>query len=973
MELETLLSNERFNSSERVPSVLEEIHFASARGHDGKINCVTASEEVDYIVSGGEDYTARIWVFEPDKQAYNLICCVACSAGAGSEVGYTMPNSLGIIRSLSVKSAATKLSKELRSDEERVGVTAVACAGSRKDALVPGVMAKVAEDDVFIQEEMDYIDDLEWDDSLEELLGYAYRIDSVNNFRDTVKLQAGDQLVELPKSCVLAEAQPYRDGPVICGTSDGDVAILDIVGSPHERVRTFPSRENGNPKLHTGAVNDIGVLRKEDDKDSFVVVTASEDGECAMIDIHCEEVTMSVDDREARPYLKVISAELKQESGKAIRLQHRMFDDPDGEKLPVLKVRTFGEDSEGVSFATLARDGVRLWTSGGEFLMKLSLPKRALVVENSDAAIFKEQLVSLDQLEPFVGLAVVNKFNGSLLFAATPSSVAVWFVDDGMVTGTGSLDRQERLAGWRKALDKYKDKGIGIAPVSVYGQSGQLLDIDQSGEDTVFAIGLNGDFTCSVWNLRGVDPQRLSVKPSSPASVLVKAGCEKIQLELLHPSQVCDCRVFEDPEGDSDKAGTGGAGGPALVVGCKDGTVFVWDLEGSDKGQVYAQMRSLHLLDFLPVVLLFIGFVQVLSYAFGPTIPWREEVKTPATKVKRWTLFDWSYELEISREAIFWPQIMCVMVLQLVCICFALLGAHQSLEELKRSIQNSAQYKSETKQASCCAPFHGMLRIVQGIHNLVKLISLAVSSVAVVPITQVIASAFDCVPDDLSHESESCVLNNITCHLASAPTVECYEGNHWRLVMMLSILTPVSLFLLIPFAACGGDIAYVPRETIYDFKFWREDSMWRSAAKRKATVLSLSFMHPYPENFFRSQLAELFIKIALPVIQTENTRYPFRQMLLVLVVSVLSAAGAIFYPPFLEPKYLAATQTLKVFTAIVMAIGLLTVYLHDPHSMVPVYLLGVTCLLMALIMSYILLKVPLSPIRDGILAMAKFD
>ena len=33
--------------------------------------------------------------------------------------------------------------------------------------------------------------------------------------------------------------------------------------------------------------------------------------------------------------------------------------------------------------------------------------------------------------------------------------------------------------------------------------------------------------------------------------------------------------------------------GPAVVVGCDDGAVYAWDLGGHDKGQIYAEMRSL--------------------------------------------------------------------------------------------------------------------------------------------------------------------------------------------------------------------------------------------------------------------------------------------------------------------------------------------------------------------------------------------
>ena len=33
--------------------------------------------------------------------------------------------------------------------------------------------------------------------------------------------------------------------------------------------------------------------------------------------------------------------------------------------------------------------------------------------------------------------------------------------------------------------------------------------------------------------------------------------------------------------------------GPAVVVGTDEGAVYAWDLSGHDKGQIYAEMRSL--------------------------------------------------------------------------------------------------------------------------------------------------------------------------------------------------------------------------------------------------------------------------------------------------------------------------------------------------------------------------------------------
>ena len=119
------------------------------------------------------------------------------------------------------------------------------------------------------------------------------------------------------------------------------------------------------------------------------------------------------------------------------------------------------------------------------------------------------------------------------------------------------------------------------------------------------------------------------VVPQDPANLLIMPGREKVELIMTHKSKVIDTQVtFCELQPKSFFLGyrvklsgfqmtntslkplpvsthintvTGrnflkvveDSEGPAVVVGCDDGAVYAWDLSGHDKGQIYAEMRSL--------------------------------------------------------------------------------------------------------------------------------------------------------------------------------------------------------------------------------------------------------------------------------------------------------------------------------------------------------------------------------------------
>eukprot|EP00930_Biecheleria_cincta_P042848 TRINITY_DN29488_c0_g1_i1.p1 TRINITY_DN29488_c0_g1~~TRINITY_DN29488_c0_g1_i1.p1 ORF type:complete len:977 (+),score=150.44 TRINITY_DN29488_c0_g1_i1:241-2931(+) len=870
--------------------------------------------EVDFIVSGGEDGTTRIWGYDEIYQSYDLIALVQHSQ---SDLADAVSNNL----------EGNMFSPLPEDASSRVGVTAVACSGSRS-SISAGEFVKVDVDEDYIRAELDYIDDMDWMDEMTVILGARLRVLSVNLQKETVVLKVDQALtqstewqgrfteVELPTLVVERDRKfTVRDGPFISGTSWGDVSILCLMCEEQEDgIQIFRG-------VHQGAVNDISVIPTGNDSLEFVVITAGEDAVAAMLTVLCTEVRDSND----VVSLKLLSAEVRKGSdGSELRLKHNRG----GEPLPVLQVRALGVDlgtHDRVSFASLTRGGVHLWSADGADLMVLTIRETSLMW---DATHWQYKQQSTKVLE-YKGLAAVSKDTGSLLFVSGDGFVGVWFVDDGMVTGANTMDQAERLNQWEKELIRYKQSNVGIKPMAVYEQNGTMLDVDQAGSTAVFAVDLRQDLTCSLWKLESVSPDFLAVDPSTLANSLIMPGRETILLELLHSSKVCHLRAANDPD-------EGGAGGAAIITGCEDGNIIAWDVAGIDKGQKYAEMRSLSPFEYLlPPFMLLVSAVQYLSFAFGPSIPWREEIKSPVSYVRTVAFFDFKYHLHIKMEAIFWPKTYAATAIMVAFICYSLVGGHSSTEAVFRYVQNSARYKAERQQ--CFRPAHYALACLKPLANLAFLGIYLVSTVGMVPLAKTIAGAVDCVP---RHEDDSRVCWWGGCKLATAPTVECYTGEHWSLVWKLVLIFPAFLFTAAPIAACAGDATYVPFNTLVDWKV-----MWREAARRRATDLHLGYLHPRPDAAFSMNMMELASRVLLPFITFLTTRYPVFQMAAVSTLGAASLMHALWTKPYLEQKYFYFVVWLKVYTWLVMLIGLLSAILDDQESRMPTILLACVTLL----------------------------
>merc|ERR1712232_715819 len=145
------------------------------------------------------------------------------------------------------------------------------------------------------------------------------------------------------------------------------------------------------------------------------------------------------------------------------------------------------------------------------------------------------------------------------------------------------------------------------------------------------------------------------------------------------------------------------------VIGCTDGSVKFWDLEGKDRGEKIAELRSLkHWEFFLPIILLLISFVQVSSFAFGPEVPWSEEVKGRVKIAVHIVTFD----IHINQEWVFWPKTLIATSFMLFFNICAFIDLPSKLRRVGYTIRKSQRYHDEAARGSTCGPTHMLVRVL---------------------------------------------------------------------------------------------------------------------------------------------------------------------------------------------------------------------------------------------------------------------
>lgn len=853
-------------------------HFMR-RGHKGKVNCVTASTTVDYIISGGEDDTMRVWKYDDDvTKAYDLAAILKHTNL--DSVSNNVEPSKGCCFDCRQVIVASEPSEQIK------GVTSVACCGTQ--------------------------------------------------------------------------------GPFISGTASGTIQMLCLMSKPSrtmQRTSTGTWEENIDScvALHKDAVNDIfaaGKQKSEEDRHTeYLVGTASEDSTACVLRVQCiKKELVSVDE--------------------LVTLKHER---------PVSQIRWIAGAEEGrsprekskASMVTCSGESAFLWSLKGERLMELVVHEylneakyvlrsgqqaepegmtsmiqkvasqnvlqrmsssigveREATEENQTEEIKPEdkfaQLLN-DETTPKIAGSCVRVSDvrlkitairarswalGTLLFAAGDGVISIW----------------ELRNGWFMNEDKTVSENTESCPPPIlqYSFFGKTFDVDKSGLETAFFVDLRDSLTCAMTKIVATEADKLAIEPKSPGTLLLRPGEEKMILELPpHPSPVTDMLVVEDPDD---------AGGPALIVGCQDGRVIMWDLEGDDKGEQCAELRSVTRAEVLaPLMSLAFTFLQVVSFAFPPQAPWKEEVKQPAVAIHRVVVMDFDFAFSLDKAAIFWPKTLAVLAYIAFFMIAAGAGLPDMLDGWIHYVQSSQSFQNEVETGSIIAPWHVLLLLCKGLKRIVFLMLFLGSTILVVPTFKNLISVFDCDHPDGSPRFGV---------LSADHSVECYAGDHFILAFVTALAFPFYLWVLVPYAVVAGDANYVEHWNLVDH------TSWQSNAERKATVIHLGPLHPNPTWVYRTLLQELMAKTALPCIAVMTTFNCQLQMCLVTTIGAMMYAHSIIWPPRADDKMCRIVQGLRLFTLSTMFCGLFTVFLNDPDNLAPSIFLAVVAVLVPAIICY---------------------
>jgi len=295
----------------------------------------------------------------------------------------------------------------------------------------------------------------------------------------------------------------------------------------------------------------------------------------------------------------------------------------------------------------------------------------------------------------------------------------------------------------------------------------------------------------------------------------------------------------------------------------------------------------------------------------------------------------------------FWIKSWSAVGLMLFFIIFALFDFPHIIDTAIRQVQDFSWFRSERRRKATLGPLHIMLKILQAFKLAVYIFVQLTATVLIAPVTLAVSQAVDCREYEGKHGK----------YLEKFPAIQCYVGEHNELRWMMLPTFVVFIIFLIPYACCAGDASYVPHSTLFDLRFWREDGMWQTAARRKATDLNLGFLHPMPVFAFRTLFVDLLVKVALPIITTET--HGLLQMIMITAVGTFQMVDVFRCRPFLEEKFSALVQCMKMVTVSAMSTGLFTVYLNNPESLVPTAMLGILLIILFGYLAYRMSTIPM--------------
>eukprot|EP00928_Gymnodinium_smaydae_P089170 TRINITY_DN73171_c0_g1_i1.p1 TRINITY_DN73171_c0_g1~~TRINITY_DN73171_c0_g1_i1.p1 ORF type:complete len:842 (-),score=48.19 TRINITY_DN73171_c0_g1_i1:336-2777(-) len=382
-----------------------------------------------------------------------------------------------------------------------------------------------------------------------------------------------------------------------------------------------------------------------------------------------------------------------------------------------------------------------------------------------------------------------------------------------------------------------------------------------------------------------------------PAAKLVQRMSERTVFTVKHQGHEHEMTVSEYVTGE----------GQLLVATAEDGLV-IWELEGAKAGKKIAELRSVRITEMLvPFVLLFVTFIQVYSFAFGPAAQWEEELKRSTDIVFRIVLCDIvDLDINVPRSDLFWARSLLTVSLMAFFIVASLIGLPYRLTKWKNSIRRSRCFLREVAlDDPGCGHF---IEKVLGVAKIVMdLLFAACTTILAVPTFSACAHIFDCVrrPDGKKT-------------LATAPNVVCYEDAHLTLCMVtLGCVFPY-FYMLVPHAVVAGNCEFVQYSNI--FRPWT----WTERASAYATLVYKGYCHPYQQNFFRNSVADLIVKISLAGIAILTTSLPMFQMVALTMVGTVHFILSITWLPYVDGGHCALVQGLRLLTMCAMWCGVLT-------------------------------------------------
>jgi WD40 repeat protein len=398
-------------------------------------------------------------------------------------------------------------------------------------------------------------------------------------------------------------------------------------------------------------------------------------------------------------------------------------------------------------------------------------------------------------------------------------------------------------------------------------------DIDGLGLDPLNrdAVDIRDGHVVGVWSL-------------SQTASSGQASQVDVNITLMHQEDVTTMRLAH------------GKASSTLLTGCSDGSIHLWDFaEGVGKGEKLAELRSLKFFDvFVPFVLHFVVMpVQVCIFAFVHC-PWVPEIHHIAIFIFKIAVIDFKLVrlfIEISKEDLVYACIQVACVLEALFVLFAVLNvpmrAQRRLQELDESASRPRKLFWKASQ------------------KLTKEYMWAFTSLGVVPMAKFMTVAVDCV----QHTDDEGM------YLFEAPDIQCWQGEHQRLLTVFGPLSLMYLFFCIPYATVAGKCDYVQPSELF------RPHLWPGNTARQVFSLHLGPMHVIRDNVFVCLLTELICKVSIPVASAMYRHKPMVRIIFLSSICWIWCIMSFLRPQFVEPTIRKASQAMRFQNAGVMTCG----------------------------------------------------